>query len=281
MWNDYRKAMENNKMIKLDEFRNGFINKHPYNDVDGICADYFEYYSQNGEEGVLEKIFNTLDIHKGLFVNAGCDDINDHSNVRRLVSLFGWNGLFIEPNTPYLRLGQENIQKDDRIIDKNAFYYHNGFLSINKEEERLPNIINQYIDGEIVDLLTLKIDSYEYWVLQDFLQSKYNAKVILVGYNSSLTDCITSPKNINPKLGHKSITDNFYGASFTAIDKLMQSNEFELISICRPNNLIYINKQFNNGKFYVYDKVIEDDYYFEVKKGHGVRQHIKTGWVTV
>lgn len=41
MWNDYRKTMENNKMIKLDEFRNGFINKHPYNDVDGICADYF------------------------------------------------------------------------------------------------------------------------------------------------------------------------------------------------------------------------------------------------
>ena len=269
-------------MIKLDDFRDGFINKHPYNDIEGAHADYTERYSQNGEEGVLAKIFDTLDISKGIFVNAGCDDINDHSNVRRLVSLFGWTGLFIEPNTPWLDAGHKNIENDTRIIDKNAFLYHNGFLSINSEDEKLSNVISQYyIDEGLFDLLTLKIDSYEYWVLQDFLQSKYSAKVILVGYNSSLTDCVTAPKDCKPKLGHNSIRDNFYSASLPAIDKLMQSNGFELVSICRPNNLVYIHKQFNNGKFHVYDNISADDYYFEVMQGHGTRTHIREGWIEV
>ena len=269
-------------MIKLDKYRNGFINNHPYNNNKGVLADFIERYSQNGEEGVLEKIFETLEINKGIFVNAGCDDINDHSNVRRLISLYGWYGLFIEPNTPWLNKGFENIQKDQRIKDKNVFQYHNGFLSINKDEEKLSEVINQYyVDEGVFDLLTLKIDSYEYWVLQDFLESKYDAKVILVGYNSSLTRCITAPKDCAPKLGHNSIRDNFYSASLPAIDKLMNKHQYELVSICRPNNLIYINKQFNDGKFEVYNDVQVDDYYFEVKQGHGVRQHITDGWIEV
>lgn len=269
-------------MIKLDDFRDGFINKHPHNDIEGAHADYTERYSQNGEEGVLEKIFNTLGVSKGLFINCGCDDINDHSNVRRLISLFGWKGLFIEPNTPCLNKGIENIQNDIRIKNKNMFQYHNGYLSINKEDEKIPNVISQYyVDEGLFDLVTLKIDSYEYWVLQDFLKSKYDTKVLLVGYNSSLTKCITAPKDCLPKLGHNSIRDNFYGASLPAIDKLMQSNGFELVSICRPNNLIYINKEVNNGQFKVYDNISEDDYYFEVKKGHGTRYHVPEGWVEV
>tara|TARA_R110001583_G_scaffold1210_9_gene10146 strand:- start:1493 stop:2302 length:810 start_codon:yes stop_codon:yes gene_type:complete len=269
-------------MIKLDEFRSGFINKHPYNDINGEHADFINRYSQNGEEGVLEKIFDILGISNGVFVNAGCDDINDHSNIRRLISLFGWHGLFIEPNTPWLNQGIENIQKDNRIIDKSIFQYHNGFLSVNKEDEKISNVINQYyVDGKLFDLLTLKIDSYEYWVLQDFLLSNYDAKVILVGYNSSLTRSITAPKNCAPKLGHNSIRDNFYGASLPAINKLMNKHEYELVSICRPNNLIYINKRFNNGKFQVHRNVMLEDYYFEVRQGHGIREHITEGWVEV
>ena len=135
-------------MIRLDNFRDGFINKHPYNTVSGHIADYTDRFSQNGEEGVLEKIFNTLGVEKGTFINGGCDDINDHSNVRRLISFFGWNGLFIEPNTPWLDQGIKNIEKDYRIKNKDVFQYHNGYLSVNKEEEMLSNVIKEYYVDE-------------------------------------------------------------------------------------------------------------------------------------
>ena len=99
-------------MINLDDYRCGYVENHCiYNEVeDEKVTDFYNYYSQNGEDGVLEKIFEILDIKKGTFVNGGCDDIHDHSNVRRLVSTYGWDGLFIEPNEKMLSEGKENLK---------------------------------------------------------------------------------------------------------------------------------------------------------------------------
>ena len=62
-------------MIELNNYRKGFVPKHPFNDINGEITDHQNRYSQNGEEGVLEKIFGILNITNGVFVNAGCDDI--------------------------------------------------------------------------------------------------------------------------------------------------------------------------------------------------------------
>lgn len=289
-------------MVDLKNERKGFVSnydetlirqfkyegKYPFNDLNGEITDGINYYSQNGEDGVLEKIFETLNITKGKFINCGSDDIHDHSNVRRLISLKGWEqGLFIEPNSKYLIKGKENLENDKRIIDKTGFKYHNGYVSVNKNEELLPNIIKHYYKNlKTFDLLTLKIDSYEYWVLKSFLESKYNSKIILVGYNSSLKGCVSSPKDCPPKLGHNKISDNFYGASALAIHKLMDAYNFELISICYPNNMIYIDKSLNRDSkdkkiFKPYEKITIDDYYFKMLKGHGTRLSIKKGWEEV
>ena len=172
-------------MISVDDYRSGFVNEHHHFVEGSQVTDFKNYYSQNGEDGVLDKIFEVLDISKGTFVNAGCDDIHDHSNVRRLISNYGWDGLFIEPNGNMLKEGRENLENDGRITD-GKFEFHHGFLSVNKDDERITNVISDYYIGEtLFDLLTLHIDSYEYWVLEDFLSGHYDAKVILVGYNFS------------------------------------------------------------------------------------------------
>ena len=61
-------------MINLDNYRGGFVDEHSHYRDGSEITDFENYYSQNGEEGVLEKIFSTLDITNGVFVNAGCDD---------------------------------------------------------------------------------------------------------------------------------------------------------------------------------------------------------------
>ena len=99
-------------MISVDDYRSGFVNEHSHFVEGSQVTDFESHYSQNGEDGVLEKIFEILNISKGTFVNAGCDDINDHSNVRRLVSHYGWVGLFIEPSRALLENGRENLEKD-------------------------------------------------------------------------------------------------------------------------------------------------------------------------
>ena len=271
-------------MINLDDYRCGYVENHCiYNEVeDEKVTDFYNYYSQNGEDGVLEKIFEILDIKNGTFVNGGCEDIHDHSNVRRLVSTYGWDGLFIEPNGSMLSVGKENLENDERI-NNTDFNFHNGFLSINNDDERITDIIGDYYIGETqFDLLTLHIDSYEYWVLEDFLSGHYDAKVILVGYNFSKSGSVTAPKDCSPKIGHNQINDNFFSASAPALNKLAKKYGFELVSICKPNNLIFINQYYNEGRFKVYEPLKEEDYYWEGDKfTNKRRKNITEGWVSI
>ena len=271
-------------MINLDNHRSGFVDKHCiYKDtVESKITDFENYYSQNGEDGVLEKIFEVLNITKGTFVNAGCDDIHDHSNVRRLISKRGWDGLFIEPNGDMLTRGRENLENDDRITD-GEFEFHHGFLSVNKDDERITNVISDYYIGEtLFDLLTLHIDSYEYWVLEDFLSGHYDAKVILVGYNFSRSDSVSAPKDCIPKIGHKSITDNFYSASAPALNKLAKQYGFQLVSVCKPNNLVFVHESYNDNLFKVYEPLEQTTYYWEGDDFvNRKRTKIVDGWVTI
>ena len=119
-------------MINLDDYRCGYVENHCiYNEVeDEKVTDFYNYYSQNGEDGVLEKLFEILDIKKCTFVNGGCDDIHDHSNVRRLVSTYGWDGLFIEPNEKMLSEGKENLENDERINNTNFNFSLNKLINL-------------------------------------------------------------------------------------------------------------------------------------------------------
>ena len=49
-------------MINLDNYRSGYAKKHyVYNEVENAkVTDFVNYYSQNGEDGVLEKISVSL-----------------------------------------------------------------------------------------------------------------------------------------------------------------------------------------------------------------------------
>ena len=156
-------------------------------------------------------------------------------------------------------------------------------MSINNDDERITDIIGDYYIGETqFDLLTLHIDSYEYWVLEDFLSGHYDAKVILVGYNFSKSDSVTAPKDCSPKIGHNQINDNFFSASAPALNKLAKKYGFELVSICKPNNLIFINQYYNEGRFKVYEPLKEEDYYWEGDKfTNKRRKNITEGWVSI
>ena len=154
---------------------------------------------------------------------------------------------------------------------------------MNKDDERITNVISDYYIGEtLFDLLTLHIDSYEYWVLEDFLSGHYDAKVILVGYNFSKKDSVSAPKDCSPKIGHKSVTDNFYSASAPALKKLANQYGFQLVSVCKPNNLIFIHESFNDNLFKVYKSLRESTYYWEGDSYTNQRRtNINEGWVEV
>src|SRR6476619_6608819 len=55
-------------------------------------------YSQNGEDGLLEKAFEVLGIlTEGTFVEFGIETKNEY-NARYFKEKFGWNGILIDPD---------------------------------------------------------------------------------------------------------------------------------------------------------------------------------------
>ena len=52
-------------------------------------------YSQNGEDGILDHVFQALGVSRGTFVEFGAWDGIHFANCRRLWEQ-GWSGIFIE-----------------------------------------------------------------------------------------------------------------------------------------------------------------------------------------
>jgi hypothetical protein len=118
----------------------------------------FDKYSSTGNDGIIKKIFEILNIKNGLFVEFGAWDGIKGSNCRRLWEE-GWNGIFIEadPNK-YDNLvknyeGQEKIKCIKSVVD-----FHNNLFD---------DIVRLHVDDKI-DFCSIDIDGLDVEVFETF-----------------------------------------------------------------------------------------------------------------
>ncbi len=171
------------------------------------------YYSQHGEDFLLEKLFEKEE-NNGYYVEVGCIDGKVFSN-----SLFfeenGWNGMCVEAHPDYIELLNTNRpnsivvhaaagERDEAFVE----FYANlrGSLSTlekGKEKEfaqefgkwftgfevkqvpmyTLDTIYAQY-DIDKIDFLSLDIEGYEVCALKGMSFKKYKPTVIIVESDS-------------------------------------------------------------------------------------------------
>ena len=88
----------------------------------------YDKYTTTGNDGIIEKIFNILNIKNGHFVEFGAWDGIKGSNCRKLYE-DGWSGIFIEPEEDRFVNLKANYKDDKNIVciksvvdrDKNRF----------------------------------------------------------------------------------------------------------------------------------------------------------------
>ena len=73
-----------------------------------------DVYSSTGNDGIIEKIFEILQIKNGVFVEFGAWDGIKGSNCRKLFEE-GWSGVFIEPDKPRYQSLEENYRQFENI----------------------------------------------------------------------------------------------------------------------------------------------------------------------
>jgi hypothetical protein len=100
----------------------------------------------------------------------------------------------------------------------------------------------EYGDG--LDLLSIDIDSQDYWVLQAALKFA-KPRVVVMEYNGNLPPSVS----ITVPLNHSEPKGVFYGASLAALNSLLEK-DYALVG-CTPNgvNAFWVRRDLNLSEF--------------------------------
>lgn len=183
-------------------------------------------HSQNGEDGIIEYVFDTLGIQIGKFIEFGAWDGKLHSNTYNLYEK-GWKGVYIE--------GDENKYSD--LIK--SFAHDNGMTCLNRmvgysETDNLDLIIDesQYKDCEF-DIVSIDVDGVDYNIFERM--RKYLPKVILIEVNAGHDPLYDKEIPV-------SISYNNIGQSITVISREAEKKGY--FPLCYTGNLFLIQNQY-------------------------------------
>jgi hypothetical protein len=187
-------------------------------------------HSQNGEDGVLEKIFNIINTTDKYFVEIGCGN-GSECNTRYLRESYGFNGLLLDSNYgPNLKL---NLQKE--------------FVT----KENINSIFQKYNVPYEFDLLSLDIDGIDFYVWNVLVE--YKPRVVVIEYNA--THLADEDKVIIYEENFRWDHTNYFGASILAYYNLGRSKGYSLIYaentginifFIRDDILLNLNQKFVN-----------------------------------
>ncbi|MEE2673945.1 MAG: hypothetical protein VX466_09125 [Myxococcota bacterium] len=128
-------------------------------------------YSQFGEDGVIEKLFEIIEPTSRYCVEFGAHDGMTGSNVRNLLMNEGWSGLQIEGNEKRAENLAKNYAAYPQAKTLQAWVWP-GNIEILFEEAGVPRDL---------DLLVIDIDSNDYYVWRAIRD--YRPKVVLIEAN--------------------------------------------------------------------------------------------------
>jgi len=203
-------------------------------------------YSERGEDGIIEFIFSKIGTTNKFFVEFGVAN-GFQCNTRYLLEKKGWKGLMMDYSSDekkgwkglmrwawliYQQIGwKESIRKGGVLLKKTiAKTKGSKYLQfyIKKEKvtaENVQNLFQKYNVPKNFDLLSIDIDSNDYWVWQAI--TDYYPRVVVIEYNASFNPTQSKVVRYNPD----AIWDgtNYFGASLLALQNLGSTKGYTLV----------------------------------------------------
>jgi len=130
-----------------------------------VCSLFgkeYTVFSQNGEDGIIMSILENIDVPEKYYVEFGVQN-GMQRNTRYLQARHGWHGLLLDG-------GFENPEIN----------LHMEFIA----EETIVDLFQKYAVPKNLGLLSVDIDSYDFWVLKNILEAGYKPAIIVTEVNS-------------------------------------------------------------------------------------------------
>lgn len=187
-------------------------------------------YSQFGQDGVLEKIFNVIGTTNKFFVEFGSSGSDESQGNTANLRRRGFDGLLMDGSaTPY---------STDRFHE----------YPVEVEFVSVENIVGLFEKHEVpvdLDFLSIDIDGNDYWVLKEILSKQYKPRVVCIEANYHLPMSKKLVWPYDPEFIWQGNTS--FGASYAAFLSLCIEFEYSLASICGCDMIFIRNECLPDG----------------------------------
>lgn len=177
-----------------------------------------DVYSQSGEDGIIEKILETVPRNDKWCIEFGAWDGLFLTNTRHLIECKGYSAVLIEANKKKFADLQRNYSHRKHVITINKFV---GF----RENDNLDQILSTTPVPHDFDFLSIDIDGNDYHVWKAI--SKYRPKAIVIEFNPTIPTHIRFVQAADPSINQ--------GSSLLALVELGKGKGYELVSVLRFN----------------------------------------------
>jgi hypothetical protein len=178
----------------------------------------FRRYSQNGEDGILLRIFSIIGTTDRRFVEVGSGDATE-CNTRNLWEGWGWSGLLVEGDPELAAVADEGTP--EHVLVRQCFV----------DAENIDQLIRSSgVSGDI-DLLSIDIDGNDYWVWCAI--DAVSPRVVVIEYNAAFGPEVSATVPYEPDrvadFG-RSLAERVYcGASLAALVRLGSEKGYALV----------------------------------------------------
>jgi hypothetical protein len=186
----------------------------------GLTAYGRDVHSQNGEDGILERIFELLGVEHGWCVELGAWDGVHLSNTRHLIEHHGWNAVLIEADTEKFAELQENSRPFPQVTCVQRFVTFDP-------PDHLEGILARAGAPEDLDLLSIDVDGCDYHIWEG-LQT-YRPKVVVIEINPTMPNHIEFVQARDMAVQH--------GSSLQAMVGLGRRKGYELAAVTTSNGI--------------------------------------------
>jgi hypothetical protein len=162
------------KTLLIDNFVNDNLHNNPkYKDSKRLNTFEFKVFSQNGEDGIVEEIFNRIGTTNKFFVEFGVQDGIETNSTYLLLK--EWKGLFIEGSPKYCTQVEQNFK---HVITTGQLKIVNAFITV----ENIESLFDKSDVPIELDMLSIDIDGNDYYIWEAI--NKYKPRVLIAEYNA-------------------------------------------------------------------------------------------------
>ncbi len=204
-----------------------------FSDPKRLLWSGYKVYSQSDEDGIIAEIFHRIGTTSRRFVEFGVEDGLECNSTFLLIQ--GWKGIWLE-GAPRRAAQARRLFKD----------YAVEVLETVVTAENADALITRAAGDHELDLLSIDVDSNDYWVWKAIMSVR--PRVVVIEYNASFPPFIRKTVQYNPNFVWDG--SNYFGASLGALAALGQEKGYALVGCCAAGvNAFFVRGDLAGDKF--------------------------------